>query len=106
MIRPPSSPLASHRASIGLPLVMPCALSASSMLSLWKRWPVWNPKAAAVEVVAARLQDDVDLKAAGRRFGRVADGLDRRLLDGGVVDIIAAPGLPVFRRGRHHAFER
>ena len=47
-------------------------------------------RAIAVELIAARLQDHVDLQTLGRRVGRVANGRNRRFLDGGIVVVIAA----------------
>src|SRR2546426_7804123 len=40
-MRPPTSPDRSHRVEIGLPLVMPCALSLASRLSACSFFPDW-----------------------------------------------------------------
>src|SRR4029077_1370507 len=53
-----------------------------------------------VEVVAARLDDAVDRDAAGRNGAVVTDGRDLRLLQNGIVHVVAA--LRVGLRIRRH----
>ena len=63
-----------------------------------------NQRAAAVEVVAARLDDDRDLNATARGFRRIADAGDRGLLEDAGIKPVAAL-VAAFWRGGHHAIQ-
>src|SRR5262249_25558802 len=63
-----------------------------------------NQRAAAVEVVAARFDDDRDLNATVRGFRRIGDAGNRRLVKDARIEPVAAL-VAAFWRSSHDAIE-